>query len=347
MGVAKAVQRLRKQIRQKHRAYMGEVVEKEEAIERSLRPITTPLKRVLDLANPLYNSNVKSEVSKREIKQDPENEEDDNEELQGFLNSSDISDDSNGDVTPSTKRRRGDSRSLSSSSSLSSIRATPSLNVSTADTSMNTSLGMPLMMALSNLKNGNAENYFHKVLTDPNREIDHTYGVSMDPELNYWKLGDSVIDLDEGAIIVKNKRFLYTPGFFELIFMKAPNNDLITNEDVKRYKEILELTSAHRKRDGSVKTNKGHKYTTIISNLFPPRTGSVSSKRGKGIHFMDLLGDAKIDYRHWNDVNELVDRLRLLVMSKRAGHTGHNNEITAIVEELREAGVIGGRVTIV
>jgi hypothetical protein len=341
MNVAKAVQRLRKQIRQKHRAYMGDVVEKEEAIERSLRPITTPLKRVLDLTSPLYNSNVKSEDVKREIKQDPENEEAD-EELRGFLNSFNVIDDNNDRGTPLSKRSRGDSRSQSSSSSLSSIRAAPSLNTSTLDTSMNTSVGMPLMMSLSNLKNENAENYFHKVLTDSNREIDHTYGISMDPELNYWKLGDSVIDLDEGAIVVKNKRFLYTPGFFELIFMKAPNNDLITNEDMKRYKDILEITSVHRKRDGSVKTNKGFKYTNIISNLFPPKTNTVASKRGKGIHFMNLLGDAKIDYRHWNDVNELVDRLRLLVMSKRAGHTGHDNEITAIVEELREAGAIGG-----
>ena len=43
---------------------------------------------------------------------------------------------------------------------------------------------------------------------------------------------------------------------------------------------------------------------------------------------------------YWNDANELVNRLRLLTASTAAGHTGHNNEIAAIVEELREAEII-------
>lgn len=43
---------------------------------------------------------------------------------------------------------------------------------------------------------------------------------------------------------------------------------------------------------------------------------------------------------YWNDLNELVDRLRLLVASTIAGHTGHNNEIISIIEELREADIV-------
>jgi hypothetical protein len=43
---------------------------------------------------------------------------------------------------------------------------------------------------------------------------------------------------------------------------------------------------------------------------------------------------------YWDDPNELVDRLRLLVSSTSAGHTGHNNEIISILEELREARII-------
>ena len=48
----------------------------------------------------------------------------------------------------------------------------------------------------------------------------------------------------------------------------------------------------------------------------------------------------KIDYVHWNDPNELVDRLRLLDASRRAGNNAHDNEILSIVEELREVGLI-------
>lgn len=53
-----------------------------------------------------------------------------------------------------------------------------------------------------------------------------------------------------------------------------------------------------------------------------------------------IVNDNAIDYVHWNDPNELVDRLRLLEASHRAGNNAHNNEILSIIEELREAGLI-------
>ena len=52
------------------------------------------------------------------------------------------------------------------------------------------------------------------------------------------------------------------------------------------------------------------------------------------------MNENKIDYVHWNDSNELVDRLRLLEASRQADHNAHNNEILYIIEELREAGLI-------
>lgn len=45
-------------------------------------------------------------------------------------------------------------------------------------------------------------------------------------------------------------------------------------------------------------------------------------------------------YIYWNNPNELCDRLRLLIASQQAGHTGHQNEIISIVEELRECGIL-------
>jgi translation initiation factor IF-2 len=52
------------------------------------------------------------------------------------------------------------------------------------------------------------------------------------------------------------------------------------------------------------------------------------------------LNNNKIDYIHWNDPNELVDRLRLLEASRQAGNNAHDNEILSIIEELYEAGII-------
>ncbi len=47
-----------------------------------------------------------------------------------------------------------------------------------------------------------------------------------------------------------------------------------------------------------------------------------------------------MDYVYWDDPNELVDRLRLLMAEQAAGNMSHTNEIHAIIEELREAGYI-------
>ena len=41
-------------------------------------------------------------------------------------------------------------------------------------------------------------------------------------------------------------------------------------------------------------------------------------------------------YEYWDDPNELVDRLWLLIVSRDAGHSGHGNEIHSIIEELRD-----------
>jgi len=50
------------------------------------------------------------------------------------------------------------------------------------------------------------------------------------------------------------------------------------------------------------------------------------------------LNDSTIDYMHWNDLNELVDRrLRLLDASHQARNNAHDNKMLSIIEQLREA----------
>ena len=50
--------------------------------------------------------------------------------------------------------------------------------------------------------------------------------------------------------------------------------------------------------------------------------------------------DSSFDYDNWDDPNDLVDHLRVLVAEKNAGFIGHDNEIQFIIEELREAEII-------
>ena len=70
--------------------------------------------------------------------------------------------------------------------------------------------------------------------------------------------------------------------------------------------------------------------------------GGAGTRQGRGLPIDESMTvtDNAIDYVYWDDPNELVDRLGLIVASRAAGHTGHDNEIASIVEELREDGHI-------
>jgi len=63
-------------------------------------------------------------------------------------------------------------------------------------------------------------------------------------------------------------------------------------------------------------------------------------KVGKDVilHTM-ILNDNKIDYVHYDDSNEFLNRL-LEAWLHQAGHNAHDNEILFIIEELREADLI-------
>ncbi len=47
-----------------------------------------------------------------------------------------------------------------------------------------------------------------------------------------------------------------------------------------------------------------------------------------------------MNYVYWDDPNELVDRLRLLISERSAGNYNHENEIHSLIEELREGNYI-------
>ena len=109
---------------------------------------------------------------------------------------------------------------------------------------------------------------------------------------------------------------------------------------------ILLTTNAHRRDFNArmpVKSNKGYKYKNIIAPLLVThRTNGASTGSGieTNISSAVRLTDNEIDYVHWDDPNELVDRLQLLDASRRAGNNAHNNKMLSIIEELREAELI-------
>ena len=159
---------------------------------------------------------------------------------------------------------------------------------------------------------------------------DTTYGIRKDENSSNFHIGNEIVEIMNDDITVGGKTYTGTTGLWELLTLKSPKD--YTERDLANYKEILVKTSAHKKGyapNATISANKHEKYTKVIAPLF--------SKTGDGLK--EVTGN-KIDYVHWNDVNELVDRLRLLILSREAGNTGVHNEIQSIIEELQEEGVI-------
>lgn len=191
-----------------------------------------------------------------------------------------------------------------------------------------------------------------------NTICDTTYGVRLVGGL--YMMGKNTVQFIDNDIVINDVTYKGTEGLYELLFKKKPEG--FTKNDLETYSAILKQTLAHKKRyvqTAPINANKGFKYTTIIKTLFPPphlltiptsRSSSSSSDAssprfgiptsvGNGLQWKNEILN-HIDYVHWNDPNELVVRLQLLMASKMAGHTSHDNEIIAIEEELREAKII-------
>ena len=130
--------------------------------------------------------------------------------------------------------------------------------------------------------------------------------------------------------------------------------------------EILEHTNAYRRNydaKAQVQGTTDSKYLTIIKpylikkqiikpssrstfssvssldRLRSPKTRKRTFRSQEGRSLMNL-NNKKVDFVYFDDINEIVKRLKLLISSKIAGHTGHENEIISILEELREANII-------
>lgn len=149
---------------------------------------------------------------------------------------------------------------------------------------------------------------------------------------NGFMLARTVVKLNDDKVYVNKKNFKLTDGLRNLLFLTQPK--VYTDKDLKAYKEILLLTGANAINLDSASDVKRVKYKEIIQPLF---------KTGNGIQteYMQLNKESKSsEYTYWDDPNELIERLHLLISSNSAGHNAHNNEIVSIIEELKEAYII-------
>lgn len=182
--------------------------------------------------------------------------------------------------------------------------------------------------------------YLSKLSNPANQHsMDTTYGVRLDGK-GGTLIGDSTLTFDNGYASVQDKLFKISHGLLELLFMKLPDRQIINSDAVHAYKEILRLTNAHKQRysaEKPINATKELKYSHVISQLFPSKKkileSAANSPSASGSGFGTVV-------RVNNNINSLVNRLRLLMLSKSAGHTAHEKEINRIILLLRRYKVI-------
>ena len=171
-----------------------------------------------------------------------------------------------------------------------------------------------------------ATNYMRKFASKDN-DTDTVYGI-YDNKGKFY-IGDTRVGIIGDNIIVGEKEYQGTPGLWELITMKLPNDQVYDDEDYENYAEILVNTSALKRGNVSgsrtPKSNKGWKWNNLLKPIWSER----DKYEGTGVVILP------------SDANALFDRFELLFASKEAGNTGLRNEIVSIGDELKRQNVLG------
>ena len=162
-----------------------------------------------------------------------------------------------------------------------------------------------------------------------------------------FKIGNKEVNIEDNDIKVDDIIFEGTPGFWELVTSKNPEN--YEPEDLEKYQQLVILTNTayqgNDPKNNKAKSKKSPKWRNIIKPIWEQikkqkeeedyeeeyeedEEFTLSPTKGTGLKILP------------SDPNSLIDRFDLLFSSKKAGHTGVRNEIVSILDELKRQGVL-------
>ena len=161
-----------------------------------------------------------------------------------------------------------------------------------------------------------------------NKNSDEVYGIRKEGTRLY--MGEKEVKLnDKRDIIIDDVTYEGTPGLWDLIMEKnrgkiARNyeEDKYSNNDLINYKKILQHSRSIYRKDGKLKGGRSPKYSFIKEVL--------SIEEGEGIKTVTIPCDP----------NDLLKRMDLLIASKKAGNTGVDQELKAVLKSLFKKKVI-------
>ena len=180
------------------------------------------------------------------------------------------------------------------------------------------------------------------------KDSDRIFGIYPDVN-NKPKIGSKYLKIKGNDIMIDDKTYIGTPGLWELIVSKEPQEGKYTEDDYIKYVNLLVQTNTiHQKNNPNSpkpKSSTSKKWATLISPVWehireskkplPKEKGRKKQQKdptpstsGTGLKILP------------SDPNALIDRFDLLFSSKKAGHTGVRNEIVSILDELKRQGVI-------
>jgi hypothetical protein len=111
--------------------------------------------------------------------------------------------------------------------------------------------------------------------------FDTKYGLRKKGDRFFMGKSDVTVDTNSD-LYIKGKHFKGTRGLWKLLTPKRVDNQLVSEDDLKQYKAILDLTSAHLEgyaTGAPIHISRGAKFRTIMAKLFPhtTRRGIVAS----------------------------------------------------------------------
>lgn len=152
-------------------------------------------------------------------------------------------------------------------------------------------------------------------------EGDKSFGINTTKDGKLY-MGNEPVTIRENDIIVDGRKYEGTPGLWELITTKTPQN--YTDGDRKDYANLLFKTGAiYQKNNPDTRRPKASrlpKYSGIIKGIWDDNRNATGS---------GLI-----------DPDGLLERFDLLLASKKAGNTGVKNELSPICKKLLNLGVI-------
>ena len=155
-------------------------------------------------------------------------------------------------------------------------------------------------------------------LNRPNR--DTNFGIRKEGMRHY--IGDKHIIIVNNDIIFDGETIMGTPGLWELITSKNPQN-YDKAEDYAAYRYLLLKSNAiHLDNDPNNRRAKGNYRGDNWENILSPIWREIKKKEGyegKGVVVIP------------SDPNALLERLDLLLASQEAGHTGVRNELVYVM----------------